>query len=56
MSCPKCGARRLVEIQVKLSGREVTLHSCSKCDTRWWDEEGEVIDVSEVIDLATVRR
>jgi len=57
MSCPKCSARQLVEIGVNVAGRAVTLHSCSHCDSRWWDDErGEVIQLDEVIDLATVRR
>jgi hypothetical protein len=57
MACPKCSARHLVEIGVTLQGKSVTLHSCSRCDSRWWDDEqGDVIDLDEVIDLATVRR
>ncbi len=57
MTCPKCSARQLVEIGVTLQGKDVTLHSCSRCDSRWWDDErGEVIQLDEVIDLATVRR
>ena len=57
MTCPKCAARQLVEIGVTLQGRNVTLHSCSRCDSRWWDDDrGEVIALDEVIDLATVRR
>ena len=57
MSCPKCSVRRTVAIAVSLSGRTVTLHSCSNCDTRWWDDEdGSVINLREVIDMATVRR
>jgi transposase-like protein len=57
MGCPKCSARHLVEIGVTLQGRSVTLHSCSRCDSRWWDDErGAVIDLDQVIDLATVRR
>ena len=57
MGCPKCSARHLVEIGVTLQGKSVTLHSCSRCDTRWWDDDkGETIDLDAVIDLATVRR
>lgn len=57
MACPKCRARYTVEIEVTLAGKSVTLHSCSRCDTRWWDdEEGEVVNLRDVIDLATVRR
>lgn len=57
MACPKCRARHLVEIGVNLAGKSVTLHSCSRCDIRWWDDDrGEQIRLDEVIDLATVRR
>ncbi|HEX2850153.1 MAG TPA: hypothetical protein VHN98_06360 [Acidimicrobiales bacterium] len=57
MACPKCRANHLVEIGVNVSGRSVKLHSCSRCDTRWWDDErGEVVGLREIIDLATVRR
>jgi DNA-directed RNA polymerase subunit RPC12/RpoP len=57
MACPTCSARQLVEIDVNLAGRNMTLHSCSRCDSRWWDDErGEVVELDQVIDLATVRR
>ncbi len=57
MACPTCSARQLIEIGVTVAGKAVTLHSCSRCDSRWWDDEkGDVIDLNEVIDLATVRR
>lgn len=57
MACPTCSARHLVEIGVTVAGKSMTLHSCSRCDSRWWDDDkGEVIDLDEVIDLATVRR
>lgn len=57
MTCPKCSARQLVEIDVNLQGRNVTLHSCSRCDSRWWDDEGgDRIHLDRVLELATVRR
>ncbi len=57
MPCPKCQARHLVEIGVTVAGKNVTLHSCSRCANRWWDdEEGEPVPLDQVIDLATVRR
>lgn len=57
MPCPKCQARRLVEIGVTVAGKNVTLHSCSLCANRWWDDEhGEPVAIDQVIDLASVRR
>lgn len=57
MKCSVCRARQLVEIAMNVNGRQVTLHSCSHCDTRWWDDEsGDQVELRELIDLATVRR
>ena len=56
MSCPVCRTRRVVEIGVHLGDTDVVLRSCSACDTRWWQGNGETIDLPEVIELATVRR
>jgi transcription elongation factor Elf1 len=58
MACPRCTARQLVEISVTITDRKVTLHSCSRCETKWWDEGSgsEVIELRDVLQLATVRR
>ena len=55
MTCPRCRAARLVEIVVSISDRRVTMHSCSRCDTRWWDSEGESLALPGVLELATRR-
>jgi hypothetical protein len=56
MTCPNCRESRLVEIDITLKERSVTMHSCSRCDTRWWDREGEQVGLTHVLELATVRR
>lgn len=56
MPCPRCASRQVLEIDLTVSGRDITLHSCPACETRWWDAEGEQVDVTNVIDLATVRK
>lgn len=57
MACPNCCARQLVEIAVTVAGKNVTLHSCSRCSNRWWDDEqGAPIRLDDVLSLATVRR
>lgn len=32
------------------------MRSCSQCDSRWWDSEGESVALPHVLDLATIRR
>ena len=52
MECPSCSSSRLVEIDITLQERRVTMHSCSRCDTRWWDSEGELVPLVSVLALA----
>lgn len=52
MACPTCRMGHLVEIELTLRERRVTLHCCSRCETKWWDQDGEQVAVSRVLDLA----
>ncbi len=57
MTCKNCRARQLVTIEVTVSGKNVAMHSCAGCSTRWWgDEQGGTIRLDEVLELAAVRR
>jgi len=44
-----------VEIEVTLREQRVTMHSCSRCDSRWWESEGESMGLPSVVELATGR-
>lgn len=54
--CPRCRAGRLVEIALNVGERKVRMRSCSRCDTRWWDTDGEGVGLSGVLELAAARR
>ena len=56
MSCPVCRDKRLVEIQLTLRGKVVTMHSCSHCETRWWDRDGHRVPLDGVFELAAPER
>ena len=52
MKCPNCRTATLVQIAMRLRDRDVTLHACSNCDTRWWEVDGEVLGLGDVLELA----
>jgi len=56
MFCPTCGTRNVVTINLNVAERRVTMQSCGRCDKRWWDSDGEQIDLTNVLELATTRR
>jgi transcription elongation factor Elf1 len=56
MRCPSCQATQLVEIFVTVRDRQLTMRSCSHCELRWWDSDGENVVLDEVLDMATDRR
>lgn len=53
--CPSCDSK-LVEIAVSLGDTRLTMHSCSRCDRRWWDRDGGLIELQDVLNLAAARR
>lgn len=56
MNCPNCRGAQLVLIELSLKGDDLTMHSCSRCDTRWWERNGEQITLDGVLELATTRK
>lgn len=51
MSCPTCRVVDVTEITLQLGGRLVTMHSCRRCEARWWDEEGTRVALRHVLTL-----
>jgi formate dehydrogenase maturation protein FdhE len=55
MTCPLCSIANLVTITMKMNERELTLHSCSRCETKWWKADGSNVGLSSVLDAAARR-
>ncbi len=52
LSCTSCGQNSVIEIAMTLpDDTEVVFCSCHVCEARWWDKEGERIDVDGIIDI-----
>lgn len=56
MKCPRCRGARLVCIDIQIGEENVRLHSCSRCDTRWWERNGERVALEQVLNLAASTR
>lgn len=56
MPCPKCRNDRLIDIVVNIGEHEVTMHSCSRCGTRWWEQEGRPLALPKVLEMAASSR
>jgi hypothetical protein len=52
VKCPKCRTRELVRIEMTVAGEQVIHNSCSECDLRWWEGDGERLPLAEVLELA----
>lgn len=49
MTCPHCRSAVLVQVGVSLAGSRFTMHSCPGCETRWWDRDGELVDLDGIL-------
>lgn len=52
MMCPTCRSGALVAIGLELGGQRVTMRSCSQCEMRWWEKDGERMGLPSVLELA----
>ncbi|MCB2223892.1 MAG: hypothetical protein KQH83_06910 [Actinobacteria bacterium] len=51
VECAKCGARDAIQIKLTLpDGTNVDFNSCHRCEHRWWHSDGEVIDLTTVLE------
>ena len=51
--CNTCGHNSVIEIELTLpDGSEVVFCSCHRCESKWWDRDGEVLDLDALIDVA----
>jgi hypothetical protein len=57
MDCPVCGINDVIEIKHRLpDGSEVQFFSCHKCEEKWWDKAGQLIDLRQVLELVRKAR
>lgn len=47
--CPRCSSN-LVEIRLDQAGRAMVMRSCSTCDSRWWQRDGEDVAFGSILD------
>jgi transposase-like protein len=53
LECPQCGSRNVININLTMEdGEPVSFYSCHSCDKRWWNRDGEPIDLPNVLELA----
>lgn len=53
MDCPICHTRDVIEIKHRLPGGiEIDFFSCHRCEEHWWDREGRVVSLKDVLELA----
>jgi len=53
LRCKTCGDESVIQIGLTLpDGTEVLFCSCHRCESKWWDRDGEQLDLDAVVDLS----
>jgi hypothetical protein len=52
--CTGCAKTVLITIRMRVAGREIVFHRCSKCEANTWKDDAGVLSLNEVLDLARV--
>jgi DNA-directed RNA polymerase subunit M/transcription elongation factor TFIIS len=52
-TCAQCGGSDVITIEMTLpEGTQVIFCSCHTCENRWWDRDGEALELDAVLRLA----
>lgn len=54
-SCPSCGSGETLKVEMALAGTSVSFTSCSSCEWKGWEREGESLPLGHVLDLVANR-
>lgn len=52
--CTGCAKTVLITIRMRVAGREIVFHRCSKCEANTWQDDAGVLSLNEVLELARV--
>jgi hypothetical protein len=55
LGCPSCGAEALVQVNMVLAGVESSFTSCSLCEWRGWERDGQHLPLASVLTLVSPR-
>jgi hypothetical protein len=50
--CTGCAKTMLITIRMRVAGREIVFHRCSKCEANTWQDGSAVLSLNEVLELA----
>ncbi len=54
LTCTSCGQASVIQIDMALpDGTAVVFNSCHVCENKWWDRDGEPVEVDGIIDLVS---
>ena len=54
ISCIACGSKDVIEIEMTLAdGTGIEFRSCHRCENRWWDRDGEQVELAAVLKKAS---
>jgi hypothetical protein len=51
-ACTGCAQTTAVTIQMRIGGRDLVFHGCAKCEANTWEEQGDVLSLDQVLELA----
>ena len=51
-ACTGCAQRSLITIRMRIGGRDLVFHGCTRCEIHTWEEEGDVVSLDQVLELA----
>lgn len=52
MRCAQCGSNDVIEIRMHVGDQDLLFERCGHCEAQGWRAGEEVVDLTEVLDIA----
>ena len=56
MRCPRCAGEAITNIAIDADAKDeksLMFYSCRRCEEKWWERDGAMIELREVLDLTS---
>lgn len=56
IACTGCAKGALITIRMRVGEREIVFRRCARCEANTWQDDGGVLTLDEVLELARTTR
>jgi hypothetical protein len=54
--CTGCAQTSAITIRMRIGGRDLVFHGCARCERNTWEDQGDLVSLDHILELARASR